>query len=105
MIVDLTVEDEHGVPVLANHGLIAPMKVDDLKAHGAQRNAIRFERALLVRASMNQRVRSGANARAVERTVSMCKSSYATHKGPLLRPGEKNSRADVLGFYLTDLLE
>jgi len=77
VIVDLTVEDQDGVSVLADHGLIARLQVDNLEAHGAQRNNRRFIRALLVRTSMNQRVGGGANACAVEHTVSMRKPGYA----------------------------
>src|SRR3981081_900940 len=58
MVVDLAVEDQYGVSVLAAHGLVARLQIDDLKAHGPHRNALRFVGALLVRTSMNQRVRS-----------------------------------------------
>src|SRR6266851_10122798 len=53
VVVDLTVEDQYGVSVLADHWLIARLKIDDLEAHGTQRNERRFIRALLVRTAMN----------------------------------------------------
>jgi hypothetical protein len=54
MIVDLTVEDEYGVSIFADHGLIAAAKIDDFEAHRAKRNGVRLPRALLIRASMDQ---------------------------------------------------
>jgi hypothetical protein len=77
VVVNLAVEDQYGVSVLADHGLIARMKVDNLQAYGAQRHNRRFICALLVRTSMNQRVGGRANACAVEWTVSMRKPGYA----------------------------
>src|SRR6266478_5127402 len=77
VVVNLAVEDQDGVSVFADHGLIARVKVDDFEAHGPQRNSLRFIRALLVRTSMNQRVGGRVNARAVEGTVSMRKPGYA----------------------------
>jgi hypothetical protein len=54
---------------------------------------------------MNQRVRSRANKRAVERAVSMCKPRYAA-QGPLLRLSEQTEFADLLDSkYPTDLSE
>jgi hypothetical protein len=68
---------EDGNTVLADHGLIARLQVDNLEAHGAQRHNRRFIRTLLVRTSMNQRVGGRVNACAIERTVSMRKPGYA----------------------------
>src|SRR5260370_26908525 len=77
VVVNLAVEDQDGVSVLADHGLVARVKVDDFEAHGPQRDNRRFIRALLVRTSMNQRIGGRVNAPAVEGTVSMGKPGYA----------------------------
>src|SRR6266404_376869 len=34
VVIDLAVEYEHGVAVIADHGLIAPVQIDDFEAHG-----------------------------------------------------------------------
>src|SRR6266850_4445532 len=53
VIVDLAVENQDSISVLADHGLIAGLKIDDFEAHGPQRDTIRFVGALLIRASVN----------------------------------------------------
>src|SRR6202040_2657637 len=80
VVVDLAVEDQDGVAVVADHGLIAALQIDDLEAHRAQGNDWRFVDALLVRPAMNQGVRSRANSFGVEDTVAVRKPGYTAQR-------------------------
>ena len=53
MVVDLAVEDDDRVAIVADDRLIAAVEVDDLEAHGAQRRLAAFEDALLVGTAMD----------------------------------------------------
>ena len=89
MIVNLAVEDQDGVAIVADHGLIAALQIDDLEAHRAQGNDFRFVGTLLVRTAMNQRVGSRANTCGVEYAAAVRKPGYAAQV-TLLRPSEKH---------------
>ena len=57
MVVDLAVEGDRRIAVVADDRLIAARQVDDLQPHGAQRRLAAFENPLLVRPAMGQRFR------------------------------------------------
>src|SRR6266403_634045 len=102
VIVDLAVENQDSISVLADHGLIAGLKIDDFEAHGPQRDTIRFVGALLIRASVSQRVRSRPNPRAVEHTVTVRKPGYAAQMP--VSPSRRKSPGFAGYFLLSDLL-
>ena len=54
VIVDLAVEDDDGVAILGNDGLISARNVDNLQARRAQRDGFGLKDALLVRTAMNE---------------------------------------------------
>ncbi len=58
VVVDLAVEDDHGIAVCGVDGLVARCQIDDFQARGGQRNQVRFENALLVGSAVDNR-RSG----------------------------------------------
>src|SRR6266404_6215214 len=81
VIVDLAVENQDSISVLADHGLIAGLKIDDFEAHGPQRDTIRFVGALLIRTSVSQRVRSRTNASlSVSATKSLFRRIFLTFR-------------------------
>jgi len=55
MIVDLAIKHNHRVAVFGHDGLISAGDVYDSQSGRAKRNYIRFEDALLIRSSVNQR--------------------------------------------------
>src|ERR1041385_4811672 len=79
VVVDLTVEGDHQVAVLADHGLIPTREIDDLQAHGTQGNGLRMEDVLLVGAAVEQRCRHPAADTFPYRPEFMRKTGYATH--------------------------
>jgi hypothetical protein len=55
MVVELAIEGQYGVAIVAREGLIAALQVDDFEPDGSQGNVRRFPHTLLVGAPVNQR--------------------------------------------------
>ncbi len=53
VIIDFSVEDQDGVAIVTDHGLIAMFEIDDLEAHRAQRDVGGFPHVLPVRSPMD----------------------------------------------------
>ena len=62
MIVDFAVEDDYGVAVCREDGLIAAFQVNNFQASGAERAYFGSEDALLVRAAMDEGRRGAPDA-------------------------------------------
>ena len=74
MIVDLAVEDDNRVAVVAAEGLIAAFEVDYLEAHGPERDVARLERALLIGPAVGQRGGDPPDDTSVDRAIPMSKT-------------------------------
>ncbi len=84
VIVDLAVEDDDGVAILGQDGLIAALHVDDLQPRRAQRDSLGLKDALLVRAAMDDarnRILDSAGRRGA---ASVCKAGNAAQFSKLL---------------------
>src|SRR5579862_3997900 len=79
VIINFSVEDDHGAAVSAHHGLIAAGEIDDLQPHGAERNPRRLVDPLLVRAAVNQRGGNPLDEIGVGRALRMRKPGNAAH--------------------------
>src|SRR5579872_7111792 len=80
MIVDFTVEDDGGIAVFAQDGLVAGLGRDDLQARGAQGAMSRLENSLLVGSAVQQRRGGAMNAIGTRGPSRMGKSNDSTHK-------------------------
>src|SRR5579871_1152067 len=54
MVIDLAVEDDHGVAAIVDHELIPAFEVDNLQPCGAQRHRSGFKYALLIGSAVHQ---------------------------------------------------
>ncbi len=79
VVVDFAVVYQHGVAILAAHGLLARDQVDDGEPDRAQRNVSGLENTLLVGAAMNQRRGGALDQAGLNRTVFMSESDDAAH--------------------------
>src|ERR1700730_2255024 len=88
MVVELTIEDQYGVAIVAGHGLIAVFQVDDLEPNGPQRHFVRFPDALLVGAAMNQRSCDLPDPVRIRAFFEMCEPGNPAHVSeiPALSP-------------------
>jgi hypothetical protein len=57
VIVDFAVEDQNGIAIITQHGLIAVFQIDDLQADGPQRHQGGLPNVLAIRPAMSQRSR------------------------------------------------
>jgi len=78
MIVDFAVEDDAGVAVVGNDGLITGVEVDNFQTSGAEGKKRGGEDADLIGAAMNKGVGGGADAIGRGRPALTRESSYAT---------------------------
>ena len=78
VIVDLAVEDDHGIAVFGNDGLVAGFQVDDLQARGRQRYAVGFKDTLLVRSAVQNGSRRIPDPPGVWAIITMRKASDST---------------------------
>ena len=98
MVVDLAVEDQNGVAIVAGHGLVAVLQIDDLEPNGAQRNVARFPHALLIGAAMDQRSSDLPDPVRIRAFLEMCKSGDPAHvlNNPRSLPQEHEKRTAQL---------
>ena len=79
MVVDLAVENDGRIAVVAEDWLVAAGQVDDLQPHGAQRDFAALEDRLLVRSPVVQSFGDSAADTPVRRSGYTCKSRYPAH--------------------------
>src|SRR5580698_10221189 len=77
VVVDFAVENQDGIAIVTDHGLIAVLQIDDLEAHGSQRDIRRFPNALLVRTAMSQRPRDPPNGSRIGLRPRVSEPGYA----------------------------
>ena len=77
MIVDFAIEDDYGVAVWREDGLVAAFEVNNFQAGGAERADFGAEDALLVRATMDEGRRGAPDAVWIGRPISMCETGDA----------------------------
>src|SRR5437667_10568679 len=80
VIVDLAVEDDDGISVVADDGLIATREIDDFEADRTQGHVGILVYALLVRTAMNKRSRDSARYTFIGRPVRVSKTGYTAHE-------------------------
>src|SRR5271157_1785930 len=73
VVVDLAIEDDHGIAVFGNDGLVTGFQVDDLQARGCQRYAVGFKDTLLVRPTVQNGICCVPDPSGVGAKVIMCK--------------------------------
>ena len=81
MVIDFTVVDDDGVAVGTLEGLASAVQVDDLEAHGSERNGMGLESSVLIRAAVEDGVRCAADHLGVEAVMLVSESSDAAHSG------------------------
>src|SRR5580698_9862640 len=77
MIIDLTVEDDNGVTIRREDGLVAAFEVNNFQAGGAEGADFGAEDALLVWAAMNEGRRGAPDAVWIGRPIFMCETGDA----------------------------
>jgi hypothetical protein len=96
VVVKLAIEDEDGVAVIAGHGLIALLQVDDFKTNGSQRHIARFPHALLIGAAVNQRSSDLPDPIWIRAFFEMCEPSYPAHVSIIPASPPKLKKANLL---------
>jgi hypothetical protein len=86
MIVDLAVEGDGRVAIIADHRLVSTCEVDDLQAHGAQSGLATLEDSLLVGTPMVQGFRDTSGNTGTDCPVQTCKSRNPAHYGTIPVP-------------------
>src|SRR3954451_6734584 len=81
VIVDLAIEDDDCVAVIASHRLFAAIQVDDLQPHRCQRDRVRVIGARLVGSTVTNAVARFAHSRRIGPGSQMCVSGYTAHTG------------------------
>jgi len=79
MVVNLAVEDDYGIAVIAAKRLIAGFEVQDLKAGGAQRTGCGLVNALLIRSTMDQCIGCRRDPFWPRRSTFMSEAEYTAH--------------------------
>ncbi len=79
VVVNLAIEGDGGIAIVADDGLIAAAQVDDFQPHGAQGRQASFQDALLVRPAMQQRQDETLRKAPGRASVETCKACNATH--------------------------
>ena len=78
VVIDLAVEDDGGVAVVAVDGLVAALQVDDLEPHRAQADMRRMIDTILVGPAVGQRQRQAADT-IFGNTTTVGKPNNAAH--------------------------
>jgi hypothetical protein len=102
VVVNLAVENQHAVSIIAEHRLFAGAQIDDFETDGSERDVMRLVGALLIRTPVNQRVGRVADACRIEYTVTVCKSSYAAQMD--LSPSFAQAKFGSKSCCLADLM-
>src|SRR6266566_7647654 len=79
VVVDFAIEDQHGIAIVAGHGLIPMFEIDDFEPDSAERYVGRLPNVLTVRAAVNQRAGNPPNPLGLWRFIGMRESGDAAH--------------------------
>jgi hypothetical protein len=98
VIIDFTVENNHGVAVFRKNRLIAGRQINNLEAGRAERTGSRSKHSLLIRSAMNEGICCGPYALLIRMPVLRCESNNAAQM-PRPLPGTplKSGHAEWFG--------